>query len=455
MAQIRVRRGTTAEWVDANPVLAAGEPGFDVTTETFKVGNGVDQWTNLDEIKGAVVSVNGETGEVVLDAAAVGALPDDYVPAWSDVTGKPATFPPSSHNHDDRYYTESEVNNLLGAKANDNAVVKLSGVQTITGTKTFVSKIMASSGIVLGSPPAGENDATHKMYVDGQVATRAASSHSHTISDVVGLQDALDSVEGFTIVETVEDIPPGLPAGSVVLVMEADGPAPANGPQIVGTAVASSSSGTSLVVDVPDGVQNGDWALCFMTSQHDGTAPNPVWTSGDMDGWPMGNTSSPDLRTTAIGYRSMAASDEGGQLTFEFGAADQRRLVMVVLLRNVATFPFYVVGTPQGHNGVGTDDTTVPSVVSTASKALHLVFGWSNGSVGSSHVPDAPTVGGGMSVVAGAVEPPSPSSGFTTIRLWARVLEGGGPSGSVTLDWPLLAQRAGVAVAVLGREEEE
>lgn len=36
---------------------------------------------------------------------------------WSNITNKPATFPPSAHNHDDRYYTESEVDTKLSAKA--------------------------------------------------------------------------------------------------------------------------------------------------------------------------------------------------------------------------------------------------------------------------------------------------------------------------------------------------
>ena len=36
---------------------------------------------------------------------------------WSNVQNKPATFPPSAHNHDDRYYTESEVDTKLAAKA--------------------------------------------------------------------------------------------------------------------------------------------------------------------------------------------------------------------------------------------------------------------------------------------------------------------------------------------------
>ena len=34
----------------------------------------------------------------------------DYDASWQDL---PSTFPPSEHNHDDRYYTESEINTLL------------------------------------------------------------------------------------------------------------------------------------------------------------------------------------------------------------------------------------------------------------------------------------------------------------------------------------------------------
>lgn len=41
----------------------------------------------------------------------------DAVP-WSGVSGKPSTFTPSSHTHDDRYYTESEVDSKLSGKAN-------------------------------------------------------------------------------------------------------------------------------------------------------------------------------------------------------------------------------------------------------------------------------------------------------------------------------------------------
>lgn len=38
------------------------------------------------------------------------------VTSWNDLEDKPTTFPPSVHNHDDRYYTDTETDALLAAK---------------------------------------------------------------------------------------------------------------------------------------------------------------------------------------------------------------------------------------------------------------------------------------------------------------------------------------------------
>lgn len=38
--------------------------------------------------------------------------------AWTNVTGKPSTYTPATHTHDDRYYTEAEINTKLNDKAN-------------------------------------------------------------------------------------------------------------------------------------------------------------------------------------------------------------------------------------------------------------------------------------------------------------------------------------------------
>jgi len=45
--RMQQRRGTAAQWTAANPVLAAGEIGFDTDTSKFKMGNGSSTWSAL------------------------------------------------------------------------------------------------------------------------------------------------------------------------------------------------------------------------------------------------------------------------------------------------------------------------------------------------------------------------------------------------------------------------
>jgi len=45
--QIQFRRGASAAWASANPVLADGELGLDTTSYTYKIGNGASTWTQL------------------------------------------------------------------------------------------------------------------------------------------------------------------------------------------------------------------------------------------------------------------------------------------------------------------------------------------------------------------------------------------------------------------------
>ena len=44
---LQLRRGTAAAWTAADPVLAAGEPGFEEDTNKFKLGDGTTAWSAL------------------------------------------------------------------------------------------------------------------------------------------------------------------------------------------------------------------------------------------------------------------------------------------------------------------------------------------------------------------------------------------------------------------------
>lgn len=58
--KISFRKGTSSEWTTSNPVLASGEPGYDLTNNVLKIGDGTTSWNSLDPIGGGG-SVSNET----------------------------------------------------------------------------------------------------------------------------------------------------------------------------------------------------------------------------------------------------------------------------------------------------------------------------------------------------------------------------------------------------------
>jgi len=57
--RLQFRKGTFAEWAAANPVLASGEPGYDITNKILKVGDGTTQFASLSGITGGGGSGGG------------------------------------------------------------------------------------------------------------------------------------------------------------------------------------------------------------------------------------------------------------------------------------------------------------------------------------------------------------------------------------------------------------
>ena len=58
--QIQFRRGTASEWSTVNPVLALAEMGIETDTDLFKIGNGSQQWNDLDY--GGIRGYSGSVG---------------------------------------------------------------------------------------------------------------------------------------------------------------------------------------------------------------------------------------------------------------------------------------------------------------------------------------------------------------------------------------------------------
>jgi hypothetical protein len=74
---IQLRKGLSSEWASTNPVLASGEPGYDLTNNILKIGDGFTQWSGLNP-----VNLSG----TYFNNAVSGLLPVKNIVAGSDIS---------------------------------------------------------------------------------------------------------------------------------------------------------------------------------------------------------------------------------------------------------------------------------------------------------------------------------------------------------------------------------
>ncbi len=121
---------------------------------------------------------------------------------WSKVTGKPGSYPPSAHTHDDRYYTEAEINNLLGGKANnshshDNRYYTEAEINSLLGGKANSSHshddryyTEAEVNNLLGGKANNSHSHDDRYYTEAEInnllGRKANSSHTHSYLPLAG-----------------------------------------------------------------------------------------------------------------------------------------------------------------------------------------------------------------------------------------------------------------------------
>lgn len=57
--RVQIRRDTTLNWNTNDPILLDGEFGYETDTGRYKIGNGIDSWSNLIY---SLVGITGPTG---------------------------------------------------------------------------------------------------------------------------------------------------------------------------------------------------------------------------------------------------------------------------------------------------------------------------------------------------------------------------------------------------------
>lgn len=226
---IQLRRDTAANWTSANPVLAAGQPGFETDTRKWKVGDGTTAWNSLAYMGGTA--------------------------AWADITGKPSTFTPSAHTH---------------------VIADVTGLQTALDDKAPTTHI-GSGGAAhanASTSVAGFMSAADKTKLDGI----AAGAQTGTVTSVGGT----GTVSGLTLsgtVTTTGNLTLGgaldVPAGHITLARMANLAANSiigNNTGSAGAPLALTAAQVRTLLNVADGATaNATDAALRDRSTHTGT----------------------------------------------------------------------------------------------------------------------------------------------------------------------------------------
>lgn len=191
--RMQQRRGTAAQWTEANPVLAPGEIGFETDTNKFKVGDGDNQWADLLYFVDAAsvgASLEGVATEEYVDTALsnlVGGAPGllDTLNELAAAIGDDADF-------------FTTVNSELGILSS--ASTLLGETQTLLGSDlsdltTVVSDLSTSvSGEIASLSDTVDTLGTAAQTLDSRVDTLDTSTAAIS-SSVEDLQGSLATVQ--------------------------------------------------------------------------------------------------------------------------------------------------------------------------------------------------------------------------------------------------------------------
>ena len=257
--RMQQRRGTSEQWTSVNPVLAEGELGWESDTNKIKMGDGVNNWNSLAYFvdEDAVAGSLGDYVEVALLGVADGV-------ATLDETGKV----PSTQLPDIDEISQDAIDAALVAGTgitkdyNDGANTITLAVDTTTiATQEYVNTAVSSVDLSSKQDVVAGVSSAEIGYLDGvtssiqtQLDNKAASVHTHAISDVTDLQTSLDAklnLSGGTMTGTL--VLSGAPTQANHAATKAYADSIAEGLHIHPSCVAATATNISISTDLEPG----------------------------------------------------------------------------------------------------------------------------------------------------------------------------------------------------------
>jgi hypothetical protein len=204
--RMQQRRGTAAQWTSADPTLEAGEIGFESDTSKFKMGDGVNQWSDLEyfineaaistDISGAISDEEKGANNGVASLDAFGRIPIEQL--GNLVDGAPNALNTlneiAAALNDDENFANAVISQLdaidstVGTHSNSLATID-TAIQTINNTIGTISTTVTTNSNNISTIQT-ELDAldTALSHVSGNAAANL-TSHADDTSNVHGIAD--------------------------------------------------------------------------------------------------------------------------------------------------------------------------------------------------------------------------------------------------------------------------
>jgi hypothetical protein len=183
--RMQQRRGTAAQWTSANPILNAGEMGWESDTNKFKIGDGTNHWADLDYFIDQSSTVNPAFGSSIVFEGATANAFETTLAVTDPTADRTITLPDSTGT-------------VVLADGSGNVTV--SGNLTVQGTTTTIDSttVNVTNSFVFEGATADAYETT--LTVAEPTADRTITLPDLTgtvalISDVTSSYNTLDSLK--------------------------------------------------------------------------------------------------------------------------------------------------------------------------------------------------------------------------------------------------------------------
>ena len=184
--RMQQRRGTAAQWTSADPILAAGEIGFETDTSQFKIGDGTNHWADLSYFK---------------NLEDLGGTLDDYIPITQKNSANGVATLDSSG-----YIPVSQLGNIIGDAPEilDTleefafAINDPAGILDGKITTAITTEIVDRNGAI--------DDAISQEVIDRtQAISTAVGDHNNDTTSVHGIADTTALATNSSVDSAISD----------------------------------------------------------------------------------------------------------------------------------------------------------------------------------------------------------------------------------------------------------